>query len=192
VKRNVTARPPLLKFRCTGCGNCCRDPLLPLTSADLHRIVNNSRIAAAEVISWVPCRDIDLTSGSENFASLRAGLRVMVMRRQRGGCRFLGSDDRCRIYSLRPLGCRIFPFDPDFGRNGKLVRLRMIDATECNCEMAGTNSIHDLRRLHQATELELAAYHTQVADWNRAQRRRRRRGQAALPATEYLRFLGFD
>ena len=187
----MTTGPTLLKFRCTGCGNCCREPLLPLTDADLHRIVDNTKGTVADVINWVRCRDIDLTSGSENFVSLRAGRRVMVMRRRRGVCRFLGSDDRCSIYSLRPLGCRIFPFDPHFGRSGKLIRLSMIDATQCGYESNGTNGVRDLRRLYKDTERELAAYHAKVADWNREQTRRRRLGRTAACASEYLRYLGF-
>ncbi len=188
----MTPHLPLLNFRCTGCGNCCRDPLLPLTDADLRRIVDNSRIAPADVIKWVSCRQIDLTSDSENFVSLHAGRRVMVLRHQRGGCRFLGSDNRCTIYSFRPLGCRIFPFDPDFNRNGKLVRLRMIDATDCPYEKDGTNGVRDLRRLAQDTERELAEYCVRVAAWNRLQTRRRRQGKAPAHASEYLRYLGFE
>ncbi len=38
----------------------------------------------------------------------------MILRHQGGGCRYLGEDLRCTIYEARPLGCRIFPFDPRF------------------------------------------------------------------------------
>jgi biopolymer transport protein ExbB len=31
-----------LKFRCTGCGNCCKDPLLPLTDQDVARITQKT------------------------------------------------------------------------------------------------------------------------------------------------------
>lgn len=182
--------PSLLKFRCTGCGKCCRDPLLPLTNADLLRIVNHSAADPAELVKWVSSREIALPAKDENFVSLRQGPRVMVLRHTRGRCLFLGTDNRCTIYSFRPLGCRIFPFDPEFSRNGKLLHLRMIDATDCLHELDGSNNVRSLLRLNQDTERELAAYHGIVADWNREQKRRQRRGQAPATAAAFLEHLG--
>ena len=181
--------PRLLKFRCTGCGNCCRDPLLPLTNADLSRIVTHLAVDPAELVKWVSGREIALPAKDENFVSLRQGPRVMVLRHTRGHCRFLGADNRCTIYSFRPLGCRIFPFDPDFSRNGKLLHLRMIDATDCAHELDGSNSVRSLLRLNQDTARELAAYHGIVANWNREQKQRQKRGQAPATAAAFLEHL---
>jgi len=183
---------PLLKFRCTGCGNCCRDPLLPLTDADLHRVVSHTGLPASEVVKWVDRHGIDLPGEPESFVMLRSGRRVMVLRHVQGGCRFLGADDRCTIYEARPLGCRIFPFDPDFNRKGEMVRLRMIEATDCPYEKDGKNSKTAIRTLHRQTEAELLAYQAKVVDWNRTQRSRVRRGQAAATTKDYLAFLGFE
>jgi len=188
----MARRLPLLQFRCTGCGNCCRDPLLPVTDADLRRIVDLTGLAASEIVRWVDRHGIDLPGEPESFVMLHPGRRVMVLRHARGHCRFLGSDDRCTIYEARPLGCRIFPFDPDFNRQGELVRLRMIEATDCPYETDGKNSVTKLRALHRQTEAELTDYHAKVVDWNRQQRARVRRGQTAAPTREYLAFLGFE
>src|SRR5664280_1550671 len=129
----------LLRFRCTGCGNCCRDPLLPMTDSDLRRIVDYTGMYARDVVKWIAREGIDLPGEPESFVMLRAGRRVMVLRHQRGHCRFLAADNRCTIYEARPLGCRIFPFDPDFNRQGKLVQLRLIEATDCLYENDGSN-----------------------------------------------------
>jgi len=182
---------PLLRFRCTGCGNCCRDPLLPLTDADLHRVADHTGLPASEIIKWVDRHGIELSGEPESFVTLRTGRRVMVLRHVQGHCRFLGADDRCTIYAARPLGCRIFPFDPDFNRKGEMVRLRMIEATDCPYEKDGKNSKVEIRTLHRQTEAELAAYHARVVEWNRAQRARVRRGLTAATPREYLEFLGF-
>ena len=63
----------------------------------------------------------------EAFASLRQGKRVMVLRHENGGCRYLGDDNRCTIYTSRPLGCRVYPFDPEFTSKGKLRRLKIVE-----------------------------------------------------------------
>jgi Fe-S-cluster containining protein len=182
----------LLRFRCTGCGNCCRDPLLPITDSDLRRVVNHTKLPAKEVVKWVDRHGIDLPGEHAYFALLRAGRRVMVLRHSQGHCRFLGADDRCTIYEERPLGCRIFPFDPDFNRQGKLVRLRFIQATECPYEKDGSNNVTQLRSLNRRTESELDAYQSKVLAWNVEQKRRLRRGLAAATTAAYLNYLGFD
>jgi len=61
-----------------------------------------------------------------------AVIGAQPLRHERGGCRYLGEDNRCTIYSSRPLGCRVYPFDPDFSRAGKLVRLKIVKATEAD------------------------------------------------------------
>ena len=109
----------LLKFRCTGCGNCCKEPLLPLTDGDVNRIVKGTGEKPADFIRWVDRNGIEMDDEPEGFVLLRQGKRVMVLRHTRGGCYFLGKDNRCTIYKSRPLGCRVFPFDGTFFKDGK-------------------------------------------------------------------------
>jgi Fe-S-cluster containining protein len=180
----------LLKFRCTGCGNCCKDPLLPLTDADVRRIVERTGDPASEVVRFIDRNAIDMDDEPESFARLRQGRRVMVLRHQAGGCRYLGEDDRCTIYGARPLGCRIFPFDPSFDRKGKLKRLKLIQATDCLYELDGHNDVDSIQALHQRYEAATHAYQERVAEWNRAQRARQRAGRRAQTSREFLGFLG--
>ena len=188
----MSARLPLLGFRCTGCGNCCRDPLLPLTDADLRRITDHTGLMPMEIVKWVSQREIDLPSSDDNFVHLRPGRRVMVLRHYYGRCRFLDARNHCTIYAHRPQGCRIFPFDPSFSKTGKLIRLRLIDATDCPYESDGTNRIPELRRLNQDTERELNEYHERVRSWYHQQLLRKRSGKAVALARDYLGFLGFS
>jgi Fe-S-cluster containining protein len=180
-----------LSFRCTGCGNCCKEPLLPLTDQDLRRIARRTGHAPCEVVRWIDRQGIDMDDEPEAFVMLRQGRRVMTLKHERGRCVYLGADDRCTIYATRPLGCRVFPFDPTFGkRDGQLRRLTLIQATDCRYELDGHNDPSELRELHERYESETAAYHAKVADWNRAQRARRRAGKAARTAAEFLAHLG--
>jgi len=187
----VAPRLRNLKFRCTGCGNCCKEPLLPLTRGDLLRIIARTRDDSADIVRWVDRNGIEMDDEPEAFAKLRQGKRVMVLRHQRGRCRYLGADDRCSIYRSRPLGCRVFPFDPDFSARGALIRLRLNEeATECPYELDGSNRVDELRRLNQAYEAANAEHYEFVAAWNRLQRARTRKGKAAGTGAEFLAFLG--
>jgi Fe-S-cluster containining protein len=111
-----------LDFRCTGCGNCCKDPLLPLTDTDLGLIAKRTGDHPLDFVRWVSRNEIRLDDEPEAFVRLRQGKRVMTLAHERGACRYLGADDRCTIYDRRPLGCRIFPFDPSFNRQGQALQ----------------------------------------------------------------------
>ena len=165
--------------------------MLPLTRGDLRRIIARTGDDPADVVQWVDRNGIDMDDEPEAFVQLRQGKRVMVLRHQRGRCRYLGADNRCTIYRSRPLGCRVFPFDPDFSPRGALIGLRLNEeATECPYELDGSNRIDDLRRINQRYEEANAEHNEFVAAWNRLQRGRRRQGRAAGTGAEFLAFLG--
>lgn len=178
------------KFRCTGCGNCCKDPLLPLTDTDVARISRSTAEDPRDFVRWEDRHGIDMDDEPEAFVRLRRGKRVMVMRQGRGGCYFLGADNRCKIYGSRPLGCRIFPFDPSYTQRGKLRRLQLIQATDCQYELDGANDPDAVQVLHGRHTRSTAAYQERVATWNREQARRIRQGRSAQTAAEFLGFLG--
>jgi Fe-S-cluster containining protein len=180
-----------LAFRCTGCGNCCKEPLLPLTDDDCWRIARATGEHPVDFVRWVTRFEIEMDDEPEAFVLLRPGRRVMTLAHGRRGCIYLDHEDRCSIYASRPLGCRIFPFDPSFDREGKLRRLKLIDAADCRYELDGHNDADRLRRLHERHEAASAAYHHKVAEWNAEQRRRRRAGLAPDVARGFFEFLGF-
>lgn len=180
-----------LKFRCTGCGACCREPLLPLTDEDVRTIMRRTGEPASEIVRWVDRHGIDMDDEPEAFVRLRQGKRVMVLRHQNGKCRYLGDDNRCGIYTSRPLGCRVFPFDPTFDKKGKLRRLRLIQATErCPYERDGKNDPEALYDLHVSYEGAHRRFNEKVAEWNHSQRKRLRAGKAAEVAKAFLQFVG--
>lgn len=185
----ATANHELLAFRCTRCGNCCKDPLLPLTDEDVRRIARRTGDDPRDFVRWIDKNGIDMDDEPEAFVILRQGRRVMVLRHERGGCRYLG-DKGCTIYSSRPTGCRIFPFDPSFDKRGKLRRLKLIDATDCRYELDGDNDVASIKTLHERHESATKAYQDKVAEWNRIQKRRKRAGKAAQTAGEFLKYLG--
>lgn len=184
------SRLKLLSFRCTGCGNCCKEPLLPLTGEDLLRLVRHTGEDPMKLVQFVDKDGIDLDHEPDAFAILRQGRRVMVLKHRAGRCIFLADDDRCGAYDVRPLGCRIFPFDPNFTKSGKLRRLELIQATDCRYELDGHNSVQALRALNTRYEAAILRYRTRILEWNKKQRSRRRQGKPAQTSREYLKFLG--
>jgi len=179
-----------LKFRCTGCGTCCREPLLPLTDADLRRLVRRTGDSLERMVKWVDRNGIDMDDEPEGFVMLRQGKRVMVLRHARRKCIYLGPDDRCTVYTSRPMGCRVFPLDAEFTRDGTLRRLSVMPSVECPYELDGHNGLDAVRAVTDRYNRENDAFHARVADWNRGQRARKRAGKAAGTARQFLVFLG--
>jgi len=164
---------------------------LPLTDSDVKRIVARTGEKPETFLRWVDRHGIEMDDEPEGFVSLRQGKRVMVLRHARNGCYFLGSDNRCTIYSSRPLGCRIFPFDPTFNqKDGKLRRLTLIQATDCKYELDGKNDVDELRALNEKYEAAAEAFQDRIAEFNKLQAARKRQGKTAGTAKKFLEFLG--
>jgi Fe-S-cluster containining protein len=182
----------LLRFRCTGCGNCCKEPLLPLTDNDVRMISGHTGDRPEVFVRWVDRDGIDMDDEPEGFITLRQGKRVMVLRHNKGrGCHYLGSDNRCTIYEARPLGCRIFPFDPTFAKkDGSIRHLKLIQATDCLYELDHKNDVKALRELHVSHEDMTSTWYGKIAAWNKQQAKRKRQGGALGTARKFFEFLG--
>lgn len=95
-----------LRFQCTGCGRCCSgdpDYYVFLTPGEADGIRCHLRVSER----WFKRRYLRRTSADE-----------LVINNQGGGrCVFLDKDNRCRIYTARPLQCRTYPFWPEVARS---------------------------------------------------------------------------
>ncbi len=88
------------RFRCTSCGNCCRGPgSVFFTPDELNAVFRYLELRGEE---QARLRRL-VVQGEENG---------YLVHRTAGACRFLGNDNRCTIYPVRPLQCRSFPFWP--------------------------------------------------------------------------------
>jgi Fe-S-cluster containining protein len=181
-----------LSFRCTACGNCCRDLRVPLTSADLRRLVERSGEMASQIVAWLEPEAVDMTGEPGSFVVFPQRRALMTLAHRHAACRFLGTDQRCGVYEGRPASCRLFPFAPSFGPRGGLRRLRLLPGTACDHANDGRNDPHALRIADQQRWAEHEAYLVQVSSWNRAQRQRERLGHPLRGAPQFLEFLGFS
>lgn len=156
----------------------------------MRRIHERTGDVASDIVHWVDRNGIEMDDEPEAFVVLRQGKRVMTLAHERGGCRYLGADNRCRIYTSRPLGCRIYPFDPTYSKKGNLRRLAIVQATECPYTLDGTNDANEIRALHESYLSAHSEFNGKIAEWNQAQAQRKRAGKSAGTASEFFRFLG--
>jgi len=182
-----------LRFRCTSCGNCCRDLRVPLTDADLRRLVDATGRPASQIVAWVPTGEVDLTGepGSLVLLDREGGHALMALAQQGGACIFLGEDEQCSVYAARPGNCRLYPFSATFGRRGGIRRLRLLATTRCEYARDGHNEPHELRAADERRWAEHRSFLAQISRWNREQRRRSRLGHRLQGARSFLAFLGF-
>lgn len=87
-----------LKFKCTGCGDCC-------TGAPGYVWVNREEIAAMAARLNMEVADF------EAEYVRRVGIRKSLVEYDNGDCVFLdGKTRKCQIYHERPRQCRTWPF----------------------------------------------------------------------------------
>lgn len=96
-------------FECKRCGQCCEEIGLPYDPESAIRIADFLRITVDDLIERYYG---ELSSDRKSWTS---------QDHKRTPCPFLepeGKIKRCKIYQVRPLGCKLYPFDTDFGRGG--------------------------------------------------------------------------
>ena len=182
-----------LRFRCTACGNCCRELRVPLTDADLRRLVAATGRSASCIVTWLPTEEVDLIGepGSLVLLDHPAGHVLMALAQQHSACVFLGADQRCAVYLARPGNCRLYPFSANFGKRGGIRRLRLLSGAACDYARDGDNDPHALRVADQQRWAEHRNYLARISRWNRAQRHRVRLGHRLQGGGEFLAYLGF-
>ena len=91
-----------LRFACTGCGACC-------TGGADHYVETSAteRAAIRAFLKLSPAwfRRRYLVRVDADTTGIRLG--------RNGRCPFLGGDNRCRIYAVRPRQCRTYPWWPE-------------------------------------------------------------------------------
>ena len=87
-----------MKNKCKDCGNCCRETEMILSTRDVNRINNDPK--NLRVINFVK----------------KTADRLFQLKNVDGYCVFFDSITKlCRIYEIRPQGCRFYPliYDSD-------------------------------------------------------------------------------
>jgi len=107
-----------IRFKCTECGQCCRDTKIPLTVAEAINWLNRGHDVQliCEASPWPAALDAEpkaLHFKRRSFAvmsgSMPTRIVVMLVANVVGACPNLLPNSRCGIYEDRPLVCRIYP-----------------------------------------------------------------------------------
>ncbi len=82
--------PDGISFKCTGCGQCCKEQPADVTTEERKRIE---------------------TRGFTNFLDeTDVSEPRLILNRDSGGCFFLAKDNSCLIHDVKPAICQIVPF----------------------------------------------------------------------------------
>lgn len=96
--------PPDLDFECNGCGLCCGDT--PQKTRHILLLESEAQTIAAET-------GLSLASFAKPVADKKPYVYEME-KPLNGRCFFLDAENRCRIYTNRPLICHFYPFQLTF------------------------------------------------------------------------------
>lgn len=109
-----------MRFKCTKCGNCCKDPstFVNLTFLDVKRLSQGLKadvLEILEIVGFYTYQDEDYDRLIEQLVfkpiqTERGKAFLGLLRNENGRCIFLKNDETCSIYSYRPKICRTFPF----------------------------------------------------------------------------------
>lgn len=171
----MNSKPPSLKgsqflrFRCTHCGNCCTDTIVPVTDADVLRLSRGTGLAAPEFCAFFGPSDFEHEEKELGWVNLEEGTRVMALAKQseKDACVFF-KDERCSVDQHRPTTCRVYPFLLRFDRQGKPRSLAINDAVECPFELDSRQKLAEIVGNWRLDDRQDEAYFAKVRAWNGA------------------------
>jgi len=107
------------KFKCVYCGNCCSDEktIVNVTYIDILRIIKGLNLSSNEILDLLGFYLFEKNHQEDFFKKMvippifteKGYSFVGLLKNSVGTCIFL-KDKLCKIYNLRPMFCRTFPF----------------------------------------------------------------------------------
>lgn len=107
------------KFRCVYCANCCSDKktIVNVTYLDILRITKGLNLSFNEILEILGFYIYEKNISNDFFKKMvipsiiteKGNAFVGLLKKSTGECIFL-DDKKCKIYNLRPMFCRTFPF----------------------------------------------------------------------------------
>lgn len=198
------------KFHCVHCGACCQDPntLITLSYFDVLRIAEFMEFGVEDLLQIISFYVLEEPVDEERLkqyvlppARLRSDedgqLHWMIMGLRKdpsGTCVYYNRDgNRCKIYQIRPMVCRTFPFTFRYARKAaqtldfKLHTGLTVKAREYCVGLKDPGAprvkIRELNKIGTATIEQYLKHQVFTRDWNAAVAR----GETAPDVKTYLR-----
>jgi hypothetical protein len=129
LKANTIHDEVFLAIDCLKCGNCCKSIPPILNETDINRISRFLRLKPSDF-------KIQYTRVDEDSDTVMS----------HSPCPFLGDDNYCSVYEVRPKACREYPHTDNF-EFSKNLKLHSVNSTYCPAVY------HILERLKSAGDL---------------------------------------
>jgi len=174
-----------LKFRCTDCGNCCTDTIVPVSDADVARLAQGTGLAAEDFVNFYKRSDFDDDADELAWIKLEEGVRAMGLRKAEGrdACGFL-KDLRCSVYEHRPITCRIYPHNLRFDAKGAITRVFLSEGVPCPYELDARVNKAELVKNWHLDDRQDEAFHARVRAFNE--------GPGPRSRADFFSFLGLE
>lgn len=175
-----------LRFRCTGCGNCCRDTVVCINDEDIRRIVDGTGKPPKEFVRFYTHDEIAMSHRDPLWLRFDKGDAVMGLGKIADRCVFLDNKSNlCKIYEYRPVTCRDHPVNVAFSDTGAVVKMWLSRIVKCPHAWDGNISKRELRRVQTLNQRHETAYLEKVRAWNQ-------RKDGPRTASGFLHFLGIS
>ena len=161
-----------LEFRCTGCGNCCTETIVPITHEDLKRLEAGTGLSAEELVDFHKPDDFEDGGEGLHVVELNVGKRIMGLRKRtdrktkKSACQFL-RDNRCTVYAHRPVTCRLWPFTLGFWDDGEIRSLTINRSVDCEYALDGQVDLDKVKRDWDRDDRQDLRWRRKVEHWNK-------------------------
>lgn len=175
-------KSPVL-FGCNQCGECCREMQVPLNHQDLLRIYRQE--PERPLLEWLQFRPVEKEHPEALWLDGIPG--VLILRQRQGACVFLGAEQQCQLYSVRPRVCRIWPLEHRPGERALRVapQHEMLVRLACDRTPVSAETVAELQAEMDAIARDYRAYALLVARWN-AQARETNTGHGLAGFVRFL------
>ncbi len=169
---------------CSNNAICCKDTIVPITDADVKRLMKATGLPADEIIRLYSMSDLHYDN-DRTWIQMGYGKRIVGLKKNGDRCKFLNEHGLCTVYDARPITCRTYPYMVQLDDAGRLDELELNADVDC-CGRLGSHwskkkLLSDARR----EDAEDDAYIDQLRAYEQRVRRGRNRGKRGL-----LKFLG--